>query len=203
MDPHILNWCQRENVINNTTTNILNPRDRNFQRFVDAVTNQNIDPMKLTITDNIQIYQQIFSNNFTSLATFMKFVLGVTYLLRNCYVDYLEDIYPFIGITYFVYSRIGNSSLFNSNLDKSLILQDIRNLWTIFLFRKTASHSNLSGEWNVLIQHTRHKVSTESRRVNLTPAFNIIDFSTSRASTPLSVYIQNLLIRALDDILNI
>lgn len=133
-----------ENVVNNIMTIFLKPKDRNFQKFVDAITSQNIDPTKLALTYNIQTYQQIFSNNLTSLATFMKFVLGITYLLRNFYVDHLEDIYPFIGITYFVYSKIENSPLLNSNLDyKSLILQDIRNLWIIFLFRKTNSHANL------------------------------------------------------------
>ncbi|CAB4388445.1 unnamed protein product [Rhizophagus irregularis] len=59
VDPHYLNWCQRENVINNNTTNVLKLNDRNFQKFVDAVTSQNIDPTKHTLTENI-IYQQIF-----------------------------------------------------------------------------------------------------------------------------------------------
>jgi hypothetical protein len=75
----------------------------------------------------------------------MKFVLGLTYLLldqsRNLH---LEGFYTFIGITYFVYNKIDHSSLLNFNLEnKALILQDIRNLWSIFLFRKTDSHTNL------------------------------------------------------------
>ncbi|PKC03430.1 hypothetical protein RhiirA5_503438 [Rhizophagus irregularis] len=200
MDPHILNWCRRENVINNNTTNVLKPNDRNFQRFVDAVTSQNIDPTKHTLTENIQIYQQIFPNNFTSLITFMKFVLGISYLLRNSNVIHLEDVYSFIGITYFFYSKINNSQLLSNNT-KSLILQDIRNLWSIFLFRKANSHTNLNGEWDVLVQETKHPVFTNSQRVNLTPAFNIIDFGTTRTSTPLSVYIQNSLTQALNDAL--
>jgi hypothetical protein len=132
-------------VINNDMTNFfLIPNDCNFQRFVDTVTTRDINPMEPTLTHNIQTYQRIFSNNFTSLEKFMKFVLGTTYLLKNSYVEYLEDVYPFIGITYFVYNKIYNSSLLNSNPDdKSLILRDIRNLWSIFLFRKTKSHSNL------------------------------------------------------------
>ncbi|CAB5382456.1 uncharacterized protein OCT59_003665 [Rhizophagus irregularis] len=201
MDPHIVNWCRHGNIINNNTTNVLNPRDRNFQRFVDAVTNQNIDPTKIILTDNAQIYQQIFLNNFTSLVTFMKFVLGITYLLRNSNIVYLEDVYPFIGITYFIYNKIYNSQLLLNN--KSLILQDIRNLWSIFLFRKANSHTNLNGEWHVLVRETKNPVPTSSRRVNLTPAFNIIDFGTTRASTPLSIYIQNSLIQALNDVLAI
>jgi hypothetical protein len=36
---------------------------------------------------------------------------------------------------------------------------------------------------------------------NLTHAFNIIDFGSTRASTPLSVYIQNSLNQALNDAL--
>ncbi|PKK73005.1 hypothetical protein RhiirC2_847975 [Rhizophagus irregularis] len=174
MDPHIFNWCQRENVINNNMTNVLKPNDRNFQRFVDAVTSQNIDPTKHTLTENIQIYQQIFPNNFTSLVTFMKFVLGISYLLRNSNVIHLEDVYSFIGITYFVYSKINNSQL--------LI-------------------NNKNDEWDVLVRETKHPVFTNSQRVNLTPAFNIIDFGTTRASTPLSVYIQNSLTQALNDAL--
>jgi hypothetical protein len=141
MDPHIMNWCRRKNVINDNVSKVLNPKDRNFQRFVDAVTNQNIDLTSLTLTDNIETYQQIFPINFTSLVTFMKFVLGVTYLLRNSDVVHIEDVYPFIGVTYFFYSKIYNSLLLLDN--KSIILQDIRNLWSIFLFRKANSHANL------------------------------------------------------------
>ncbi|CAB4388446.1 unnamed protein product [Rhizophagus irregularis] len=199
MDPHILNWCRSKNVINNNTTNVLKPNDRNFQRFVDAVTSQNIDPTKLTLTNNIQIYKQMFSNNFTSLVTFMKFVLGISYLLKNSDEIHLEDIYSFIGITYFVYSKIENSQLLINN--KSLILQDIRNLWSIFLFRKTNSHSNLNGEWAVLIRETTHLVPTNSRKVNLTPIFNIIDIGSTRSSILLFVYIQNSLTQALNDAL--
>lgn len=141
MDPHITNWYLRENVININTSNVLRSKDRNFQRFVDEVTSQNIDPTKLTLTDNIQKYEQIFPNNFTSLLTFMKFVLGLTYLLKDFNTIQLEDVYSFIGITYLFYSKIYNSKLLSDN--KSLILQDIRNLWSIFLFRKANSHSNL------------------------------------------------------------
>jgi hypothetical protein len=141
MNTNIINWCQRENVIDANTSNVLSPKDPDFRRFVDAITSQDVDPTKLTLTDNIQIYQQIFPNNFTSLVTFMKFVLGVTYLLRDSNVAYLEDVYPFIGITYFVYSKIYNSQSLPDN--KSIILQDIRNLWSIFLFKKTNSHTNL------------------------------------------------------------
>ena len=144
MDPRIINWCLHKNIISNDTTNVLRAKDRNFQRFVDLVTSQKIDPKELILTDNIQTYQQIFPNNFISLATFMKFVLGVTHLLRNFDVIHLEDVYPFIGITYFVYDKIDNSLLLNSKLNnKSIILQDIRNLWSIFLSRKANSHSNL------------------------------------------------------------
>ncbi|GBC06711.1 hypothetical protein RclHR1_00700010 [Rhizophagus clarus] len=200
MDPHITNWCRRENVININALNVLRPKDRNFQRFVDAVTSQNIDPTKLTLTDSIQIYQQIFPKNFTSLVTFMKFVLGTTYLLKNSNEIQLEDVYSFIGITYLFYNKIYNSQLFNN---KSIILQDIRNLWSIFLFKKANSHSNLNGEWDVLIRETKHPVFTNSHRVNLTPIFNIIDFGTTRASIPLSFYIQHSLIQALNDVLAI
>ncbi|GBC05295.1 hypothetical protein RclHR1_06160006 [Rhizophagus clarus] len=194
-----------EDVINNNATNaFLKPKDRNFQRFVDAVTSRNIDPTNLALTYNIQTYQQIFPNNLTSHVTFMKFVLGITYLLRNSSVEHLEDVYPFIGITYFVYNKIENSPLLDSNLDnKSLILQDIRNLWSIFLFRKTPSHSNLNGEWDILVRETQNPIFTNSQRVNLTPAFNIIDSGTARVAIPLSVYIQNSLIQTLNDVLNI
>ncbi|GBC06715.1 hypothetical protein RclHR1_00700014 [Rhizophagus clarus] len=196
-----------EDVINNNNniTNVfLKPKDRNFQRFVDAVTSRNIDPTNLVLTYNIQTYQQIFPNNLTSLVTFMKFVLGITYLLRNSYVEYLEDVYPFIGITYFVYNKIENSPLLDSNPNnKSHILQDIRNLWSIFLFKKTTSHSNLNGEWDGLIRETQRPIFADSRRVNLTPAFNIIDLSNTRVTIPLSVYIQNSLIRMLNDVSNI
>ncbi|GBC06574.1 hypothetical protein RclHR1_06930003 [Rhizophagus clarus] len=204
MDPQILNWCRCRNVINDNTKNILSSKDLNFQRFVDAITSQNINPTNLTLTDNIQAYQRIFPNNLTSIVTFMKFVLGITYLLNNFNATYFEDVCPFIGITYFVYSNINHSPLLNSNLDdKSLILQDIRNLWSIFLFRKTTSHSNLNGEWDVLVRETQRPFFTDSRRVNLTPAFNIIDFGTTRVAIPLSIYIQNSLIQTLNDVLNI
>src|SRR5437762_1307645 len=76
-DPHIINWCQQNQII---VTNILNPRDRYFQRFMDSVTSQSIDPTRIILTTDIQIYQQIFPS-LTSFVTFMKFVLGLTYLL--------------------------------------------------------------------------------------------------------------------------
>src|SRR5687767_2906268 len=76
-DPHIINWCQQNQII----TNILNPRDRDFKRFMDSVTSQSIDPNRMTLTDNIEIYQRIFPYNLTSFTKFMKFVLGLTYLL--------------------------------------------------------------------------------------------------------------------------
>jgi hypothetical protein len=141
---HIINWCLKKNIINNTNE-ILRPKDRNFQRFVDAVTSRIVDPTQIILISDVRTYQQIFPNGCTTLVTFMKFVLGLTYLLldqtRNLH---LEGFYPFIGITYFVYNKIDHSSLLNSNLNnKALILQDIRNLWSIFLFRKTNSHTNL------------------------------------------------------------
>lgn len=138
MDPTILNWCRHKNI---DTTSVLNPKDPNFRKFVDAVTSRDIDPKLLTLTNNIEIYQQIFHNNFPSLTTFMKFVLGTTYLLKNSNISYLKDVYPFIGITYFVYNKINTSRLLDD--DKSLILRDIRNLWSIFLYKKALSHTNL------------------------------------------------------------
>ncbi|CAB4389442.1 unnamed protein product [Rhizophagus irregularis] len=198
MDPIILNWCRHENIVSDTTS-VLNQNDRHFQKFVDAVTSQDIDPALLTLTDNIEIYQQIFHNNFPSLVMFMKFVLGITYFLKNPNVLHLEDVYPFIGITYFVYSKINTSRLLDDS--KSLILRDIRNLWSIFLFRKALSHTNLNGEWDIFIRDAKYPVPTSSRRVNLTSAFNIIDPGSTRALIPLSVYIQNSLTRALSDAL--
>src|SRR3954470_14763725 len=73
--PHIIHWCQRNHIIANNLTNILNPKDRDFQRFIDAITDQNIDPTRITLTVNIKTYQNNFPNNLTSLVTFMKFVL--------------------------------------------------------------------------------------------------------------------------------
>ncbi|CAB4407930.1 unnamed protein product [Rhizophagus irregularis] len=136
-------------------TKFLRSKDRNFQRFVDAVTSQDIDPSIITITlMSIQKYQEIFLNDSMILVNFMKFVLGLTYLLDQPRNFKLEDVYPFIGITYFVYDKIDNSSLLNLNLkNKALILRDIRNLWSIFLFRRTNSHTNLNGEWNKLLIH--------------------------------------------------
>ena len=146
-DPLIINWCQRESVIDNTTTLLLKPNDVNFQIFIDAVTCQSVIPTKITLTAHVLIYEQIFPRNHTPLITFMKFVLGMTYLLdqpENLNLTHLEDVYPFIGITYFVYDKINNSPLLNANPNnKALILRDIRNLWTIFLLRKTNSHTNL------------------------------------------------------------
>jgi hypothetical protein len=144
-DSHIKEWCLNKNIINNITNNILRSKDRNFQRFVDAVTSQDIDPTQITITSNVQTYQQIFPNDCATLVTFMKFVLGLTYLLLDKSGNLsVEDIYPFIGITYFIYNKIDHSSLLNSDLNnKELILRDIRNLWSIFLLRKTNSHTNL------------------------------------------------------------
>ena len=141
MEPRIIDWCR-----NNNLTNILNPKVREFQRFIDAITSQNIDPTKITLTVNVQNYQQIFPDNLMSLVTFMKFVFGLTYLLdpfRRLYLAYIEGVYPFIGITYFVYNKIDRSSLITDPNNKALILQDIRNLWTMFFFRKTDSHANL------------------------------------------------------------
>lgn len=146
-DPHIIIWCQQNQIIANNLTNILNPRDRYFQRFMDSVTSQRIDPTRIILTTDIQIYQQIFPNNLTSFITFMKFVLGLTYLLdpsRHWNLKHLEDVYPFIGITYFIYNKIDHSPLLNDNKEvKELILRDIRNLWTMFFYRKTNSHTNL------------------------------------------------------------
>jgi hypothetical protein len=147
IDSHIINWCLSKNIIgtNNVTNNLLKPKDRNFQRFVDAVTSRNVDPTQITLTSNVQIYQQIFPNDRTTLVTFMKFVLGLTYLLLDKSGNlHVEDIFPFIGITYFMYNKIEHSSLLNYNLNnKALILRDIRNLWSIILLRKTNSHTNL------------------------------------------------------------
>ncbi|RIA94273.1 hypothetical protein C1645_818263 [Glomus cerebriforme] len=127
--PYIINWCQHKNIVDNNATNILRPKDR---KFVDAVTSQNINITQITLATDTQqmyqMYQQIFSDGHTSLLTFMKFVLGLTYLLTNLKTTHLEDFYPFIGITYFIYSKIERSSLMNDN-NKGFILQDIRNLW--------------------------------------------------------------------------
>ncbi|CAB5109361.1 unnamed protein product [Rhizophagus irregularis] len=168
MDPTILNWCRHENI---DTTSVLNPKDPNFRKFVDAVTSRDIDPKLLTLTNNIEIYQKIFHNNFPSLTTFMKFVLGTTHFLKNSdnsndnsnNVLHLEDVYPFIGITYFVYNKINTSRLLDD--DKSLILRDIRNLWSIFLYKKALSHTNLNGEWDVFIKDVNVPVTTDSRQV--------------------------------------
>ncbi|GBB89249.1 hypothetical protein RclHR1_15930001 [Rhizophagus clarus] len=168
-DPLIIEWCLNQNIIdiNNVTNNILIAKDRNFQRFVDAVTNQDVDPAQITPTSSVQIYQRIFPNDRTALTTFMKFVLGLTYLLLDKSENlHIEDIYPFIGITYFVYNKLDHSSLLNSNPEnKALILQDIRNLWSIFLLKKTKSHTNLNGEWDILIHEIHHPVFTDSRKV--------------------------------------
>ncbi|EXX59501.1 uncharacterized protein OCT59_003411 [Rhizophagus irregularis] len=202
----IKDWCLTKNIIvDNNTNEVLRSKDYNFQRFVDAITSRDLDPTQITLISDVHTYEQFFPNDRTSLVAFMKFVLGLTYLLldqsRNLH---LEGFYPFIGITYFMYDKINHSSLLNSNLNnKSLILRDIRNLWSIFLSRKTNSHTNLNGEWNILIQETQHPVSTDSSGVDLSPAFNIIDGGTSRTSVPLSVYIQNSLIEALNDVINI
>src|SRR5262249_13239943 len=79
-DPPIITLCINKNIINGVTK-ILNPKDWDFQRFVDAVTSQNIDLTELTLTNNVQIYQQIFPNDRTELVKFMKFILGLSYLL--------------------------------------------------------------------------------------------------------------------------
>ncbi|CAB5212292.1 hypothetical protein RhiirA5_428103 [Rhizophagus irregularis] len=195
--PRIIDWClNKKLIIDNNANEVLRSKDRNFQRFVDAVTSQDVDPSIITLT-SIQKYQEIFLNDSMILVTFMKFILGLTYLILDQPRNFkLEDVYPFIGITYFVYDKIDNSSLLNSNLkNKALILRDIRNLWSIFLFRKTNSHSNLNGEWDNLIHET---VFPNPSKVDLSPAFNIIDGGTSRTSIPLSLYIQNSLIEALD-----
>ncbi|GET01036.1 hypothetical protein GLOIN_2v1773380 [Rhizophagus clarus] len=170
-DPHIIHWCLNKNIIDNKATNaneILKPKDRNFQRFVDAVTSQNVDPTRIILTSNTQTYQHIFPNDRVAFVTFMKFVLGLTYLLLYQSRNYnLKDIYPFIGITYFMYNKIEHSSLLNSNPEnKALILQDIRNLWSIFLLKKTNSHTNLNGEWDILIHEIHHPVFTDSRKVS-------------------------------------
>ncbi|GBC12340.1 hypothetical protein GLOIN_2v1487916 [Rhizophagus irregularis DAOM 181602=DAOM 197198] len=196
MDPTILNWCRHKNI---DTTSVLNPKDPNFRKFVDAVTSRDIDPKLLTLTNNIEIYQQIFHNNFPSLTTFMKFVLGTTYLLKNSNISYLKDVYPFIGITYFVYNKINTSRLLDD--DKSLILRDIRNLWSIFLYKKALSHTNLNGEWDVFIKDVNVPVTTDSRQVNLTPAFNFIEPGSTRSQIPLSIYIRDSLTKALSDAL--
>ncbi|RIA94903.1 hypothetical protein C1645_817392 [Glomus cerebriforme] len=132
----------------------------------------------------------------------MKFVLGLTYILIHLNPIHLEDFYPFIGITYFIYDKIYNSPLLNA-YNKGLILQDIRNLWSIFLFKKTNNHTNLNGEWDILIKETQNIVLTDPSRVDLTPAFNIIEHGNSRTSAPLSLYIENSLIQALNDVINI
>ncbi|GBC37353.1 uncharacterized protein OCT59_003412 [Rhizophagus irregularis] len=176
--PRIIDWCLTKNIIvDNNTNEVLRPKDYNFQRFVDAITSRDLDPTQITLISDVQTYEQIFPNDSMILVTFMKFVLGLTYLILDQPRNFkLEDVYPFIGITYFVYDKINNSSLLNSNLkNKALILRDIRNLWSIFLLRKTNSHTNL----------------------DLSPAFNIIDGGTSRTSIPLSLYIQNPLIEVL------
>jgi hypothetical protein len=148
-DPHIKDWCQRNHIIANNSANILNPKNPDYQRFIDAVTRKSIDPAQIVLTTNIRTYQQIFPNNL-SFVKFMKFVLGVTYLLdpsKRLKLTRLEDIYPFIGITYFMYNKIDHSTLLNANPDNRAlilqVLQDIRNLWTMFFYRKTNSHSNL------------------------------------------------------------
>ncbi|RGB30192.1 hypothetical protein C1646_765635 [Rhizophagus diaphanus] len=203
----IKDWCLSKNIIvDNNINEVLRPKDYNFQRFVDAITSRDLDPTQIILISDVQTYEQFFPNDRRSLVTFMKFVLGLTYLFvlldqsRNLH---LEGFYSFIGITYFMYDKINRSSLLNSNLNKSLILRDIRNLWSIFLSRKTNSHTNLNGEWNILIQETQYPVSTDSSGVDLLPAFSIIDGGTSRTSVPLSVYIQNSLIEALNDVNNI
>ncbi|CAB4407928.1 unnamed protein product [Rhizophagus irregularis] len=198
-------WCLTKNIIvDNNTKEVLRPKDYNFQRFVDAITSRDLDPTQITLISDVQTYEQFFPNDRKSLVTFMKFVLGLTYLLLDQSGNlHLEGFYPFIGITYFMYDKINHSSLLNYNLNKSLILRDIRNLWSIFLSRKTNSHTNLNGEWDILIQETQHPVSADSSGVDLSPAFNIIDGSTSRTSVPLSFYIQNSLIEALNDVINI
>ncbi|CAB4383825.1 unnamed protein product [Rhizophagus irregularis] len=199
--PRIIDWClNKKIIIDNNANEVLRSKDRNFQRFVDAVTSHDIDPSIISLT-SIQKYQEIFLNDSMILVTYMKFVLGLTYLLLDQPRNFkLEDVYPFIGITYFVYDKIDNSSLLNSNLkNKALILRDIRNLWSIFLFRKTNSQN---GEWDNLIYEIRHPVFPNPSKVDLLPAFNIIDGGTSRTSIPLSLYIQNSLIKALDYIDN-
>src|SRR5947207_3250229 len=84
-DPHIIDWCLNKNIIdnNNVTNDILRSKDSNFQRFVDAVSSQNFDPTQITLTSNVQTYNQIFPNDRTTLVTFMKFVLGLSYLLLD------------------------------------------------------------------------------------------------------------------------
>ena len=107
-------------------------------------TSRNIDPTELTLTDNVQKYQQIFRNEHTELVKFMKFVLGLSYLLLEQTGNLrVEDVYPFIGITYFIYDKLNHSTLLDAVKGKTIILRDIRNLWSIFLFRKTNSHTNL------------------------------------------------------------
>src|SRR3954463_3380154 len=94
-DPHIIHWCLNNNIINNNANanNILMSKDRNFQRFVDAVTSQDVDPTQITLTNNIQTYQQIFPNDRTTFVTFMKFILGLTYLLLEQPINFhLEDV---------------------------------------------------------------------------------------------------------------
>src|SRR6266498_277968 len=78
---HIIYWCQLNHIIANNSMNILNPQSRDFQRFIDAVTSQNVDPTQITLIPNIQTYQQNLSVLSVNLKTFMEFVLGLTYLL--------------------------------------------------------------------------------------------------------------------------
>ncbi|RGB30194.1 hypothetical protein C1646_671888 [Rhizophagus diaphanus] len=208
--PHIINWWLNKN--NNTTSEILISKDIYFQRFVDAVTSRDFDPTEIILTSNVRIYQQIFPDDdhddHMMLVTFMKFVLGLTYLLLDKSGNFgdfkLEDIYPFIGITYFVYNKIDHSSLLNFNYNnKALILRDIRNLWSIFLYKKTNSHTNLNGEWDILIHEVQYPVLTDSRRIDLTPVFNTIDAGASRTSILLSVYIRSSLTKMLNYVISI
>ncbi|CAB5216643.1 hypothetical protein RhiirA5_406322 [Rhizophagus irregularis] len=205
IDPHIINWWLNKN--NNTTSVILRSKDIYFQRFVDAVTSRDFDPTQIKLTSNVRIYQQIFPDDMM-LVNFMKFVLGLTHLLSDKSGNYgdfkLEEIYPFIGITYFVYNKIDHSSLLNFNYkNKAIILQDIRNLWSIFLYKKTNSHTNLNGEWDILIHEVRYPVLTDSRSIDLTPVFNIIDTGASRTPTILSAYIRNSLTKMLNYVISI
>src|ERR1700722_11362368 len=88
---HIKDWCIRNNVIHSNATNVLRPQDRNFQKFIDAVTSQNINITQITLKNNTQTYQQIFSNHNMSLVTFIKFILRLSYLLTNLDQTHLED----------------------------------------------------------------------------------------------------------------
>ncbi|PKY19066.1 hypothetical protein RhiirB3_468951 [Rhizophagus irregularis] len=90
------------------------------------------------------------------------------------------------------FNRYTDSHILEWCLNKNII--DINNIKNNILRPKDRNFQR-NGEWDVLIHETHYPIFNDSSRVDLTPAFNIIDLGISQTSIPLSVYIKNSLIQ--------